>query len=205
MSGVDLEDVRRPALTALVAGAIWLAGISPVSWVYLEPDPDQRLRMLRKGQRSWVVGQHVAAAGTAAMPAAFARLAFALPRGRAKACAGTAAVALAAGAPLFVSQLALRAADLERFAARRLPAWPFLAYAWLHVLALGSLSGALAALPRRKREAAAVGLAALGSGAVLARTGDIPPFVFYIFEQLAAASLLRRDLRQDDGTSARAK
>jgi hypothetical protein len=191
MPEVNLESVKRPAGVALAAGAVWLAGISPVSRVYLEPDPGRRLAMLRNGRRSWVLGQHVAAAGTAAMPAAFARLALALPAGRTRALAGTAAVALAAGAPLFVSQLAMRAADLEGFAARRFPAWPFLTYAWLHVLALGSLSGALATLPHKEKEAAALGLAALGSGAALAKTGDIPPFVFYLCEQLAAASLLR--------------
>jgi hypothetical protein len=192
MSDASLEGVRRPATGALAAAAVWLVGISPVSGVYLEPDPVRRLEMLRRGRRSWVVGQHIAAAGTAAVPAAFARVAISLPPGRAKVFAATAAVALAAGAPLFVSQLALRASDLERFAARRLPAWPFLAYSWLHVLALGSLSGALAGLPHRGKEATALGLAAVGSGAVLATTGDIPPFVFYVSEQVAAASLLRR-------------
>lgn len=193
MSRVDLHRVRRPAQVVLAAGTVWLAGISPVSRVYLEPDPGRRLEMLRKGQRSWVVGQHVTAAGTAAVPVAFARLALALPPGRSKALAGAAAVALAAGAPLFISELAVRASDLERFAARRLPGWPFFAYAWLHVLALGSLSGALASLPDRRKEASALGLAALGSGVVLAKTGDIPPFVFYVSEQLAAVSFLRRD------------
>ena len=192
MSGVDLEGVRRPAVTALVSAGIWLVGVSPLPGVYLEPDPVRRLEMLRRGKRSWVVGQHIAAAGTAAVPAAFARVALALPPGRTRVFAATAAVALAAGAPLFVSQLALRASDPERFASRGLPAWPFLAYSWLHVLALGSLSGALASLPHRGKEAAAVGIAAVGSGAVLARTGDIPPFVFYVSEQLAAGSLLRR-------------
>lgn len=191
MSQVDLKRVRRPAEVAVAAGIVWLAGISPVPGVYLEPDPARRLTMLRKGQRSWIVGQHVAAAGTAAMPAAFARLALALPAGRARTLVAAATAALAAGAPLFVSQLTLRASDLERFAARRLPGWPFLSYAWLHVLALGSLSGALASLPDREKEAAAVALAALGSGAVLAKTGDIPPFVFYVTEQIAAAGFLR--------------
>lgn len=191
MSKVDLERVKRPARVALIAGAVWLVGISPVPGVYLEPDAAQRLDMLRKGRRWWVAGQHVAAAGTAAMPAAFARLALALPEGRSRSLAGTAAVALAAGAPLFVSELAMRAADLERFAARRFPAWPFLTYAWLHVLALGSLSGALAGLHREK-EAAALALATVGCGAALAKTGDIPPFVFYLAEQFAAGSLLRR-------------
>ncbi|CAN7194679.1 hypothetical protein [Arthrobacter sp. LjRoot14] len=192
MSSIDLERVRRPAAAALVSAGVWLVGISPVPGVYLEQDSVRRLEMLRRGKRSWVLGQHIAAAGTAAVPAAFARVALALPPGRSRVFAAAAAVALAAGAPLFVSQLAMRASDLERFAAHGLPGWPFLAYSWLHVAALGSLSGALASLPGRGKEATAVGLAALGSGAVLARTGDIPPFVFYVSEQLAAASLLRR-------------
>jgi hypothetical protein len=157
--------------------------------------------MLLNGRRWWVAGQHVAAAGTAAMPAALARLALTLPAGRTRALAGTAAVALAGGAPLFVSELAMRAADLERFAARRFPAWPFLTYAWLHVLALGSLSGALATLHREKA-AAALGLAAAGSGAVLVKTGDIPPFVFYVAEQFAAASLLWSESRDRQTTDA---
>ncbi|MBP1137883.1 hypothetical protein JOE31_004115 [Arthrobacter sp. PvP023] len=192
MPSIDLERVRRPAAAALVSAGVWLVGISPVPGVYLEQDSVRRLEMLRRGKRSWVLGQHIAAAGTAAVPAAFARVALALPPGRSRVFAAAAAVALAAGAPLFVSQLAMRASDLERFAAHGLPGWPFLAYSWLHVAALGSLSGTLASLPGRGKEATAVGLAALGSGAVLARTGDIPPFVFYVSEQLAAASLLRR-------------
>jgi len=60
------------------------------------------------------------------------------------------------------------------------------------LLAVGSLSAALAGLPHREKEAAVLALAALGSGATLAKTGDIPPFVFYFSEQPAAASLLRR-------------
>jgi hypothetical protein len=136
------------------------------------------------------------------MPAAFARLALALPPGRSRALAGTAAVALAAGAPLFVSELAMRASDLERFAARRFPAWPFHAYAWLHVLALGSLSGTLATLPHRKKEAAALALASAGCGVVLAKTGDIPPFVFYVAEQFAAGSLLRRESHSGESPAA---
>ena len=186
------EAVRRPAGVAIAATVLWGIGISPVPRVYTEPDPVRRLELLRAGQRAWVIGEHLAAAGTAAVPAAFARIALALPPSRAKVFGTAAAAALAAGAPLFVSQLAIRASDIERFAARRLPAWPFPAYAWLHVVALASLAGMLGTLPGRRREAAALGAAAAGSAVVLARTGDIPPFVFYLAEQLAAASLLRR-------------
>ena len=186
------DAVRRPARVAIAAAVLWGIGISPVPRVYTEPDAERRLELLRSGHRAWVVGEHLAAAGTAAVPAAFARIALALPPGRARIYGAAAAGALVAGAPLFVSQLAIRASDIERFAARRLPAWPFPAYAWLHVAALASLAGMLGSLPGRRREAAALGAAAAGSAVVLARTGDIPPFVFNVAEQLAAASLLRR-------------
>lgn len=189
----DSRSVRRAAITALVAGTVWEVGIMPVPRVYLEPDPARRLELLEAGRREWIVGEHLAAAGTAAVPAAFARIALALPPGRAKTLVAIAASALIAGAPLFVSVIATRTSDLERFAARRMAAWPFSVYAWLHVAALGSLAGALWSLPGRRKAAAAVGLLAAGTGAGLAATGDVPPFIFYLGEQIAAASLARRD------------
>ncbi|GAB3286467.1 hypothetical protein GCM10027449_33210 [Sinomonas notoginsengisoli] len=186
------RDLRRAAMTVLAAAALWEVGITPVPRVYIESDPGKRLQLLERHRVSWVVGEHLAAAGTAAVPAAFVRVALALPRGRGRTLAGAAAAALAAGAPLFVHDLAVRASDLERFAGRRLPAWTFLTYAWLHVAALGSFAGALWALPGHRKEAAVVGLVAGGTGASLAMTKDAIPAVFYIGEQIAAASLLRR-------------
>jgi hypothetical protein len=103
------------------------------------------------------------------------------PAGKVEVVCRTAAVSLTAGAPLFVFLLALRASDVERFAARRLPGWPFLTYSWLHVLAVGSLSAALAGLPHREKEAAVLALAALGSGVTLAKTGDIPAVCVLFF------------------------
>ncbi|WP_245827889.1 hypothetical protein [Sinomonas mesophila] len=144
------DAVRRPAGVAIAATVLWGIGVIPVPRVYTEPDPAKRLEMLRAGYRPWVIGETLAAAGTAAVPAAFARIALALPPGRAKALGGLAAAALVAGAPLFVGQLAIRASDIERFAARRLPAWPFMTYSWLQVAALVSLSGMLASLPGRR-------------------------------------------------------
>ncbi|MDQ4489731.1 hypothetical protein RBS60_05910 [Sinomonas sp. ASV486] len=190
--GQEDPSVRRAAKTAIGAAGVWLIGIAPIPRVYTEPDAAKRLELLKAGRVQWVLGEHLAAAGTAAVPAAFARLALALPAGRAKKLVAVAASALLAGAPLFVSEIATRTSDIEWFAARRGALWPFRTYAWLHVVALGSLAGALWSMRGHRREAAAVGLLATGTGAVLARTGDVVPAVFYLGEQIAAASLLRR-------------
>ena len=140
--------------------------------------------------------------GTAAVPVAYAALARGLPQGKARGLAGTAAAALLAGAPMFIWCLADRGSDLERFAYRRGAGWPFAFYAWSHVAALAALAGAFAALPapRPTRTALALAGTSAASAAVLAATGDIPPFVFYLAEGAAAAVLLRRTA--DDGGDA---
>ena len=69
------EAVRRPAGVAIAATVLWGIGISPVPRVYTEPDPVRRLELLRAGHRAWVIGEHLAAAGTAAGAAAFCRIA----------------------------------------------------------------------------------------------------------------------------------
>ena len=186
---------RKAAVVAIAGGVVWGIGISPVPKVYTEPDAERRLELLSAGRRSWFVGEHLAAAGTAAVPAGFARLAQSLPQGRAKTLAAVAAGALTAGAPFFVWELAVRTSDIERFAYRRMPAWPFATYAWLHVAALASLAGALATLPGHGKEAAVVGLVGLVSAGALVKTGDMVPAVFYLAEQVAAASFARRTVR----------
>lgn len=189
----DEQGRRRAAWIAIASTVLWGVGISPVPRVYTEHDPDKRLALLESGRRAWIVGEHLTAAATAAVPVAFVRLAGALPRGRAKTLASVAAASLAAGSPFFIWEIAIRTSDIERFARRRMGAWPFGVYEWLHVAALGSLTGALWTLPRHRKEAAGVGLMAAGSGVALAMAGDVPPFIFYIGEQIAAASLLRRE------------
>lgn len=202
MHSSDQQRFSRPAAVVLAGVALWCAGISPAQRVYVTQDPALRLEILERSGWRWAAGQHVAAMGTAAVPAAFAAWARSIPPGRARSFAGTAAAALLAGAPLFVWCLADRGSDPERFAYRRGPAWPFASFAWSHVAALAALAGAFAALPspRRPRTALALAGSSAASAAVLAATGDIPPFVFYFAEGAAAAVLLRRT--PDDGGNA---
>ncbi|MBO1268495.1 hypothetical protein [Arthrobacter cavernae] len=196
MHGAQGGTLNRPA-AAVVAGAVlWGVGISPAQRVYLRQDPAARLAILDKSGWRWVAGQHLAAVGTAVVPAAFAGLAAGLPHGKARKLAGLAAASLLAGAPLFVWCLADRASDLERFAHRRGATWPFLAYSWLHVAGLSALAGALACLPAPRAAVIAAAVSVPVFGTVLAINKDIPPFVFYAVEAGVAASLLRRQTGQ---------
>ncbi|MFK0039866.1 hypothetical protein ACIQTW_08475 [Paenarthrobacter sp. NPDC090517] len=193
----------RRAGAVIVAGtAVWFIGISPVSRVYITPDDDERLRMLQAGQRGWITGQHITAAGTAAVPVGFAAFARAIPasgipRKRAKMWAYAAAVALLAGAPLFVSSVAQRASDIEGFAYRRGSSAPFLAYSGLHVVALAALGGSLLSLPAKRWIGVTAAVAAPIYGAVLLSKKDIPPLFFYLVEGTVGAYLMAWDEPED--------
>lgn len=186
----------RRAGAVIVAGTVvWFVGISPVSRVYITPDAAERLRMLQAGQRGWIVGQHLTAAGTVAVPVGFAAYASAVPgtaasQRYARKWAVAAAAALLAGAPPFVYSLTRRASDLERFADRRGSNAPFLLYSALHVVALAALGGSLLASPAKRW----IGLTAAASaplfGGILLAKKDIPPLVFYLIEGTTGAYLM---------------
>ena len=186
----------RRAGAVIVAGtAVWFVGISPVSRVYLTPDAADRLRMLLAGERGWIVGQHLAAAGTVAVPMGFAAFARAVPgtvasRRAARKWAVAAAAALLAGAPAFVYSLSRRASDLERFARYEGSNAPFLVYSGLHVVALAALGGSLLSAPAKRW----IGLTAAASapvfGGILLAKKDIPPLVFYLVEGATGAYLM---------------
>lgn len=203
----------RRAGAVIVAGTVvWFVGISPVSRVYITPNNAERLRMLTAGQRGWIVGQHLTAVGTVAVPVGFAAFARAVQDQRpvqdqsavqdedavqgnashrsARKWAFGAAAALLAGAPFFVSSLARRASDLEGFAYRRGSNAPFLAYSGLHVVALAALGGSLLSLPASRWIGITAAASAPVYGAILAAKKDIPPFCFYLVEGLVGAYLM---------------
>ncbi|NHW48072.1 hypothetical protein HAV21_14450 [Paenarthrobacter sp. MSM-2-10-13] len=191
----------RRAGAVIVAGTVvWFVGISPVSRVYITPNNAERLRMLTAGQRGWIVGQHLTAVGTVAVPVGIAAFARAVQdqdavqgnasHRRARKWAFGAAAALLAGAPFFVSSLARRASDLEGFAYRRGSNAPFLAYSGLHVVALAALGGSLLSLPASRWIGITAAASAPVYGAILAVKKDIPPFCFYLVEGLVGAYLM---------------
>ena len=181
---------RRAGAVIVAGSVVWLAGISPGSRVYLMNDPGERLRLLVDSERGWIIGHHMAAAGTAAVPAGFMAFAKAQRSGTSRSWASAAAMALLAGAPLFTYSLARRASDIERFASFRGSNAPFLGYSWLHVAGLAALGVSLLNSPAKRWPGiTAAGVAAV-SGAVLATTKDIPPLVFYLTEGAVGAYLM---------------
>jgi hypothetical protein len=182
---------KRAGAVILAASCCWGVGVSFVGMVHATKDPATRLAMLQRSRGLWVAGQFLAAAGTAAVPVGFVRYAQAVRSGPSKTLASAAAAALVAGAPMFVAALAERASDLEKFAYRRGPSWPFLTYAGLHTAALAALGPGLLLSPLKPW----TGITALASapafGTILAATKDIPPFVFYLVEAAVGAQLMR--------------
>jgi hypothetical protein len=182
---------RKAGAVIVAASCCWGFGISFVGMVHATKDPAERLAMLERSRGSWILGQFLAAAGTAAVPVGFARFAQAIKPGPTKTLASGAAAALVAGAPLFVVALADRASDLEKFAYRRGPSWPFLTYSGLHIGALAALGAGILLSPLKPWTGITAAASAPAFGAILAGTKDIPPFVFYLVEAAVGAQLMR--------------
>jgi hypothetical protein len=182
---------RKAGAVIVAASCCWGCGVSFVGMVHATKDPAERLAMLERSRGSWILGQFLAAAGTAAVPVGFARFAQAIKPGPTKTLASGAAAALVAGAPLFVVALADRASDLEKFAYRRGPSWPFLTYSGLHIGALAALGAGILLSPLKRWTGITAAASAPAFGAILAGTKDIPPFVFYLVEAVVGAQLMR--------------
>ena len=196
---------RRAGTVIVAASCCWGAGISFVGMVHATKDPAARLAMLQQSRGAWIAGQFLAAAGTLAVPVGFARFAQAIKSGPAKTLASGAAAALVAGAPLFVVALADRASDLEKFAYRRGPSWPFLTYSGLHIGALAALGAGILLSPLKPWTGVTAAVSAPAFGAILAATKDIPPFVFYLVEAAVGTQLMRYEepaVQVDDNTDA---
>ncbi len=184
---------RKAGAVIVAASCCWGVGISFVGMVHATKDPAARLAMLERSRGPWIAGQFLAAAGTAAVPIGFVRFAQAIRSGPSKALATGAAAALLAGAPLFIVALADRASDLEKFAYRRGPSWPFLTYSGLHIGALAALGAAILLSPLKPWTGVTAAASAPAFGAILAGTNDIPPFVFYLVEGAVGAQLMRHE------------
>lgn len=196
------QPYARAGAVSTAASACWLLGIAMVGNVHATRSAEQRLAMLERHRGLWTLGQFLAAAGTAAAPMGFLRLATQLRQAhqtagpapepaQGKNLMAAGAAALLAGSPLFVWDLAVRAADIEKFAYRRGAAWPFLAYAGLQTCGIGLLGAALQSSPLKGRTALGAAASAPLFAGILLRYKDIPPFVFYLVETALGVKLLR--------------
>lgn len=196
------KPYARAGAVSIAASVCWLLGIAMVGNVHSTRSAEERLAMLLRHRGLWTLGQFLAAAGTAAAPMGFLRLARQLRRevqdpdstpepAEATNFAALAAAALLAGSPLFVWALAVRAADIGKFAYRQGSAWPFLAYASLQTCGVGLLGAALQSSALRGRTALSAAASAPLFAGILLRYRDIPPFVFYLVQIAVGVKLLR--------------
>ena len=191
------KPYRRAGAVATGGSLCWAIGISMVGNVHATKDAAARLEMLERHRRLWILGQFLAAAGTAATPMGFARFARQLgtepgPSSKAgRKLAAVSAAAMLAGGPLFIAALADRAAHLRKFAYREGASWPFLSYAGLQTAGIGALGAALLVSPVKGPAAVGSAVSAPLFAAILLRYKDIPPFVFYLLELAVGIRLLR--------------
>lgn len=199
----------------MIAGsATFLAGaFMPISRVYVEGDPQRKLAILLADPVQWRAQQLLLAAGTAVLPVGVVMLArrwgAESEPGSQEPLAGkrlamSAALALGAGACLFLGHLEERYRDPEAFALGAQPMWPFQGYMWLSLAGMAALGGALLArapaheastgvLPRDPRWPGWLNLGgAAVFGGVLAATGDLPPLLVYGVELATGTALIRR-------------
>jgi hypothetical protein len=202
------------AAAVIVAGsATFLAGaFMPVSRVYVEGDPQRKLAILLADLGQWSTQQMLLAAGTAALPVGVVMLArhwdTGSERGSREPLAGqrlaqVAALALVAGAGLFLGHLEARYRDPEAFALGNVPMWPFQGYMGLSLAGMAALGGGLlararvhansGALPRDPRWPGWLNVGGAGVfAAVLVATGDLPPLLVYVVELATGAALIRQ-------------
>lgn len=198
----------------MVAGsATFLVGaFMPVSRVYVEGDPQRKLAILVTDPGQWSTQQILLAAGTAALPLGVVMLArhwdTGSERGSQESLAGKrlaqgAALALMAGAGLFLGHLEARYRDPEAFALGNLSMWPFLGYMGLSLAGMAALGGGLLArarahansgtLPRDPRWPGWLNVGGAGVfSAVLVATGDLPPLLVYVVELVTGGALIRQ-------------
>lgn len=193
----QVRPYRRAGAVITAACVCWGVGISLVGSVHTVKDSATRLELLEKHERLWVLGQFLAAAGTAAAPVGFVRLAqqfrsspAAVPEVT-RNLATVAAGMLSAGSPLFTVALADRAAHIRKFAFREGANWPFLTYAGLQTAGVGTLGAALQSSPLKGPAAFSSAASAPLFAAILVHYKDIPPFIFYLLELAVGIKLIR--------------
>jgi hypothetical protein len=161
------------------SGCFLVGAAIAVPRVFTERDPQRRLQLLEAHPTAWRLGQPLYALGAMAAAGgvgALATEALSTSSGwLAASCASLVLGALAWGWSVY-----LRTRRPRDFALGRLPGWPFIAYVWLTLIGLSLLGVGLLA----GSWPAWAGWATLAADAVFLavflRTGDIPPFVFYV-------------------------
>lgn len=179
----------------LIAGSIiFLVGAAiGVPGVFMEPDLDERLRLLTAHPAAWQIAQPLYGIGPLVAAAGVGVLAFDANHLMARIAFGATCASLALGSLAWGWSLFLRATRVADFAAGELPGWPFAVYVLLTIgglllLGVGLLAGGFPAWS---------GWLTLGATVVFLAGflwfRDIPPFVFYLLLlPIGVAVMIRR-------------
>lgn len=175
-------DAGRVGGLLLTTGStVFLLGAAiGVPGVFMESDPQAKLRMLERHLRIWRAAQPLYALGPVVAAAGVAVLAADSPETSIRTLLAIACAALALGALAWSWSVYLRAIRVPDFALGRLPWWPFATYVLLTIGGLALLGTGLVngAFPSW------LGWLTLAADAVFLAlylaTKDIPPFVFYL-------------------------
>ncbi len=155
------------------------AAFLPLSRVYAEPDPAEKLKMIKESERGWPTSQFLFGLGAIVTAVGVGLWSAEMGDWLAYCCF----LAFLLGACFWCWHLYLRTRDPEAFTAGTLPAWHFRAYTFLTQLGL-VLLGLFLIMLLGSRVPGWVGwLNLVGSGLLFAAYllfKDMPPFVYYL-------------------------
>jgi hypothetical protein len=174
----------------IVGSAVFLAGAAiGVPGVFMEPDADARQSMLEARAGRWRFAQPLYALGPLIAALGVGVLAVETPAVASRLLLTVAGVLLTVGALAWSWTVHLRTVDIVAFAWGRLPGWPFATYVLLTTAGLASLGAGLLVAGSSPW----IGWLTLAADAAFVllylRSGDIPPFVFYLLLLLVGATL----------------
>jgi hypothetical protein len=164
----------------ITGSVVFLTGAAiAVPLVFTMPDREERLRMIEKRLQAWRLGQPGYAGGALIAALGVGWLAFDSAAPSTVWLEASCAL-LVIGALAWTWSVYLRATHPRDFAMGQLPGWPFATYVYLTLaglalLGVGLLMGDWPDWPGWLTLAADVPFVV-----VYARSGDIPPFVFYL-------------------------
>ena len=172
----------RTAAIVIVLGSILFmaAAFSPVSRLFAEPDPMQKMAIIEGAETQWTAAQLLFALGALVTAAGVGLLAYRAAGSGPSLPLYAATAVMMAGAVLWSWHVYERAADPTLFVAGELAAWPFVVYSVLTMAGLALLGVALL----QTGLGVWVGWLCIGSAALFLALGiifrDMPPFAYYI-------------------------
>ena len=172
---------RTAAIVVIVGSILFLAAaFSPVSRIFAEPDPMERLAIIEGARTQWTVSQILFALGALVTPAGVGLLAYRATGSGPSLTLYAATAVMMIGALLWSWHVYERAADPAAFTGGRLSVWPFVVYSLLTMAGLVLLGVALL----QTGLAGWVGWLCIGAAGLFLVVGlifrDMPPFAYYV-------------------------